>query len=553
MTFESIRRADRGTLALWVTITLAFVLSFWLRRAFPVHAIGTSSFDDLLFIRLAEALRARHWLGDYDNLTMAKGAAYSAFLAVNHALGIPLKISEHLVYLLSALYFSRVAGRQFASRALVAILFVLLAFNPVFWAPEVGGRVVRENLYITLTLLLAGLGIRVFVERSHAAPREQFREKRWHLAALGVVGALFWLTREEGLWIAPAMAVLAGYWIFSAVRTQRRPVGAIAAFVAVPVACFTLVVGAVDAKNYARYGVFRNNDFRSSDFQSAYGALARIRHDRFVPYVVFPKDARARAYSVSAAARELQPYFEGKGDEMWRQVSCDQTRRTVCPEILSGWFMWAFRESVAAAGHYVNAVEARAFYRRLAREINEACDREAIPCGPRHDSLVPPWHPSFPTAIWSAALDVLPTVAALGDPKVYISPTNANEEQLRVYRTMTHEPVAIDTQSTDVRIAIARHIATLETGFSALSLPVSIVGWIVLIVLAVRRKQWHDGHMIVAALAAGVAGRTALLVFLEATSIPSNNALYPSPATPLMLALGPCVLWLAFRTRKTAR
>ena len=75
----------------------------------------------------------------------------------------------------------------------------------------------------------------------------------------------------------------------------------------------TVVVGSVNTINYTVYGVFRNNDFRSSDFLAGYGALTRIRHDHWQRYVPFPKDARERAYAMSAAARELKPYFEGDG------------------------------------------------------------------------------------------------------------------------------------------------------------------------------------------------------------------------------------------------
>jgi hypothetical protein len=533
-------------------MAIAFIGSTILRLAFPVHAIGSGAYDDLLFVRLAEQLRAGQWLGAYDNLTLAKGAAYSGFIALSHLLQLPLRVSEHAVYLMAALYFSWVVGSQFASRAACALLFVLLAFNPVFWAPEIGGRVVRENLYISLTVLIMAFGVRVYVA-PHAGPiTHELREKRWHLAALGIVGALFWLTREEGAWLAPAVLVLAAYWLYGALRGRRRPLGALVAFLLLPLAIFAILVGGVDAVNFVKYGVFRNNDFRSSDFQSAYGALARVQHDRWMPYVVFPEEARARAYSVSAAARELKPYFEGEGGRFWRRVSCEQTQRTQCPEILSGWFMWALREAVASAGHYANAVEAKAFYQRLAREVNEGCDRGDIACGARHDSLIPPWHPSFPRATLEAARRVFPTMAALGDPRIYIAPSVGNEEQLRLFRTMTGDALATpqDAASSDVRIAIAQRIAAFEIGFACIAFPVAIVAWFVLLPLAARRKRWHPGHVIVAALAAGVGMRLLLLAFLEATSIPSNNALYPSPATPLVLAIAPCVLWIILQGRK---
>ena len=77
----------------------------------------------------------------------------------------------------------------------------------------------------------------------------------------------------------------------------------VAIYLGIPVLVFALLVGTVNAINYSRYGVFINNDFRAHHFPAAYGALARIEHERWRPYVVFPADARRKAYQVSPAAR----------------------------------------------------------------------------------------------------------------------------------------------------------------------------------------------------------------------------------------------------------
>ena len=52
-------------------------------------------------------------------------------------------------------------------------------------------------------------------------------------------------------------------------------------------------------------------------------------------------------------------------------------------------------------------------------------------------------------------------------------------------------------------------------------------------------------HVVCAALVAALSARVVLLGFLEATSIPSNNALYLSPVVPLALAFPFCVALLA--------
>ena len=541
----------------WPVVAAAFAVSLWLRLAFPIYAMGFSAYDDFLFLRLADFLARGEWLGPYGNLTHAKGAAYSALIALTYSLGLPLKPVEHVIYLLCSLYFAIVAGTSLRSRAIATAIFVLLAFNPVFWAPEIGGRVVRENLYMSLTLLVLALGIRVYVFEPMPALRAELRAKGAALVALGVTGGLFWLTREEGAWLAPSVAVLAAYGIAQQARAQQARAKSAttraAIVLGIPIVLFGLVVGAVDAMNLHKYGVFRNNDFRSADFQSAYGALARIKHDRWMNYDVFPRDARARAYSVSSAARELQPYFEGEGGEFWRKVSCDQTQGAYCAQIHSGWFMWALREAVTAAGHYRSAPDAQAYYRRLAEEINTECGRRAIECGPPNHSLIPPWRPEFVGLTLDSLGRIGLTMAKLGDPKVYISPSTGLPEQLAFYERMTHSKVgtAADASNTGIRFHIAQWLAHGMIAISLVALPAALVAWLLLLVVT-RARPFAD-HVIVAALVAAVGMRVALLSFLDATSIPSNSSLYPSPAVPLALGMVPCIARLAVRWTRTRK
>jgi hypothetical protein len=51
--------------------------------------------------------------------------------------------------------------------------------------------------------------------------------------------------------------------------------------------------------------------------------------------------------------------------------------------------MWALRDAVRAAGHMADVASAQRFYVRLAREINDACDRKAIACSVERSSMTP--------------------------------------------------------------------------------------------------------------------------------------------------------------------
>jgi hypothetical protein len=529
-----------------------FLTSLWIRQAFPVLGLGSGEFDDMLFVRMAARLSSAHWLGPYNNLTLAKGIGYPALIAVNHLFGLPLKLTEQAFYLGVSLLFALVFSRILKSRWTAVAVFAVLAFDPVMWAPEVGGRIVRENLYASLSLglLAAALWFYVAPLNEAATARPMPAPNRFLLLLIGFAGGWFWLTREEGLWLVPAIAVPIAAWAIHWLRRRvqsRRAARVLLRYIIIPLFGFCLVVGVVNSINLAVYGVFRNNDFRSSDFGSAYGALSRISQDHWQRYVVFPKDARERAYRVSAAARELEPFFEGEGGAFWTRVSCEQTNRSHCKEILSGWFMWALRDAVARTGHYSSASESQRFYQTLTAEIDHACAGGEIPCGPPHHTLVPPWHPEYAGWTLDSARAIVATLVSLGQMQIHSMVSLGTEEELGLMRRMIDSPVSTsDVLPHAIRARIAGYLTTMQRLNLTYLLPIGLVIW--LGVCTFHRGRCESGPSIVLlSLLTAVVSRVALLAFLDATSIPSNNLLYLSPAIPMALAAAPCALAIIFK------
>ena len=52
----------------WFGTGAISAIGLWLRAGFPVYAPGASSYDDMLFIKLAGYLGSGHWLGPYNEL-----------------------------------------------------------------------------------------------------------------------------------------------------------------------------------------------------------------------------------------------------------------------------------------------------------------------------------------------------------------------------------------------------------------------------------------------------------------------------------------------------
>ncbi len=410
--------------ALWVCIAIT-AFSLWLRNGFPISAIASANTDDFLYIRLAAALRRAHWLGAYDQLILAKGPVFSGFVAVISLFHTPLKIAEQGVYLAAAGGLSFAAFKLSGHRALGVVLFAALAFNPVLWSASLS-RVVRDGLYI-------GLSVAVLAAFAILWTRPLAGGRNTVLGALftGALAAAFWLTREEGVWLAPALAIFGGIVLVSFV--QRAALIRSTLIAAGATAGCVLLVATI---NFAVYGVFADVEFRAPGFLSGYGALTRVKHESWRPYVMVPAEVREKIYRVSPAAAELRPHLEGENGQQWKRTGCALQPDVPCTDILGGWFVWAVRDAVALAGYARSGGEAEAFYRRLGAEINAACDDGRLSCIAARASVAPPFRGSYLTDALKAAPRLLSLLLTFGREELVTLPTTGSPQRLAQFRAL---------------------------------------------------------------------------------------------------------------------
>ena len=410
---------------LWVLFwATSAAFSLWMRAGLPIHAIEGAPYDDGLFIKLAKSISNGQWLGAYDNATLVKGAFYSIFIAAAHIIYMPIKIAEQAVYVGASFIIAFVlSSRVRYGKLFGALLFAFLCANPVLWYEDFE-RVIRDGLYVGLALAVTGLTALVAFPNG---PRTHVNALVAGLS-LGLTAGAFWTTREEGVILVPSVAIIAV--VGFAHQALRMPAGLRSLKVVWPwgltlSSCaaalgFVAVLGTISALNFHYYGVFETVEVKQAAFVRAYGALARIKPDHWQRYVVFPEDARKRAYAVSPAARELAPVFEGPYGQEWAHKYCAEAGIDPCTGVHAGWFQWVFREAVAHAGHYTSASEAKAYYKRLAKEINTACADGRLDCLPPRATLVPPFQWQYVGDTWAKAKLVFRLLLYMGSDNRHI-------------------------------------------------------------------------------------------------------------------------------------
>jgi len=389
----SITAHDSRDSRVWIAGCLILVLfKLWLLSPQEIIA-RTAPHDDTLFVGLALNILEGEWLGAYNQFTLMKGSGYPLFIALSNILGLPLILSQELLYLGACFLFTFGIRQLGASTTLSCLAFGLMAFNPFTYNFFPNVYPFRFGIYPAVSLMLFALAQIILIRASQS-------RRHWGIAiAFGLLLGWFWNIRGEAIWIAPVLGVfLLSYWYVTArsarPSTSRRVFTSVVGTAALAWIGLFGVNTAIATKNHQAYGIYTTNEMTSPAFKSAYGGLLRIRSDESTRFIPVNREQRRLAYQVSPSFRQLEHYFEsGRGAKNWMKGFSDYP---------AAYFPWAFRDGLYTIGLFRDAKETHAFLEEIGREIDEGCDSSRIECRPRHTNLAPAWH-----SAWNAlAVDI---------------------------------------------------------------------------------------------------------------------------------------------------
>ncbi len=410
-------------LGVCIIITIA---KLWLVEGQTLFAIGGADHDERLFLNLASNLLKGDWLGQYNRLTLIKGCFYPIWIALAFVSGVPLLLAQHLLYVSACSLLVVALSSRLKSPAILALIYLILLFNPMEYGIL---RVLREGIYPALTLLvIAGaLGIVFRWDRPLRCLL------RWSML-LGCALSAFLLTREEGVWIAPAVLMFVG---LAAHRIWKTPMPGrmlrLLLCCILPFGVCGAALSVVSAMNWFHYGVFTTVESKSREFLAAYGALTRVKHANWSASVPVPREARFRIYSASPVFGELEPFLEGDIGNAWAMVEGGGE------DIRGGWFMWALRDAVEAAGHCSSGAAEASYYRSLAKDVNSACSEGRLECGPQRASLMPPFRAEYVRPLAGAFLSGVTYLVGFRDFDPHPPKSLGDDDLLVLFRDLTRE------------------------------------------------------------------------------------------------------------------
>ncbi|MES1167787.1 MAG: hypothetical protein ABUL61_01320, partial [Oleiharenicola lentus] len=349
---------------------------------------------------------------------------------------------------------------------------------------------------------------------------------------LGLACAAFYLTREEVIWFAPGVLLLAGAYLYGSWKISRATAQRAAGWLGLALVVAAIPVLAVCARNKSHYDWFGTCEFRAKDVQDAYGAMLRVRAGPELPFVPVTREARAAMAAASPAFAELQKQFEAgiargwaESSEFFTHLPPDQG------QIGGGWLMWAVREATAKAGYYGNAAQALGFYRKLAHELNRACDDGRLPAGPPRSGFLPEWRDEQTGPFLHAAGDFTDFVVSFSRFSARAPASSGSPEELQLFRDITRErlspPVGeLDTVGAAQYVFNAWKVGVLHQvgkGLRPVLLVLFVIAQIVVVIragLVLGRKTWTY-PLTVAAAAWGTCAASVLMhAMIEASSFP---------------------------------
>ncbi|HEX4632124.1 MAG TPA: hypothetical protein VH188_14295, partial [Chthoniobacterales bacterium] len=309
---------------------------------------------------------AKHWYwgAPYSMLAFVRPCAYPLFIAVLHFLGIPLRIGIELAQM--AGYAALIAALRKAAipRWLCLTLYALMILHPA--SLLFNNHSMSDSFYAAiLPLALGGSLLTLFTKR--------FLHAIW----TGVAYSVLWNTREESFLIPVILIVLLALALWQwreAITRKAHFVFWLQRIGALVVTLFVLVTGIYSA-NYTKFHSFAKSDLSSPPFEKVFKALLRIKPSTSRRYIPVSIEALGMAFEVSPTFALLKPEFESREGRVWTTPVFE----TLGIHEYGLWFQWALRNVMNNSGYYKDPITTNAFYRKAAREINQACDEGRVP------------------------------------------------------------------------------------------------------------------------------------------------------------------------------
>ena len=341
--------------------------------------------DDLFFAKAAHYIIHGEWMGPYNQLTLIKTPFYSFFMILSFFTGLPLFLNETFFYIGACIVLYYAFTPLIENRWWRLLLFAFISYCPVSLATVWNLRVYREFVYLSLTLYIISFSIGLFLRLDQKISQLLL----WSIG-LGLSMGAFMITREEGVWIYPALFLLLITCLIFIYQGKMDQKIQRSLLILMPILLWYIPGFIVSSLNYSHYGFRGTTENLDPDYNRVISTLGRIETvGSWHPAIQIHHDLLIKAYEASPLLNELKDPIE-QGILIWQKY--DDLAMSSKPEwyliqygnggseISNDRYGWILRVAVYNRGYYASGKYPYDFYKQLADQLELACDNGSLDC-----------------------------------------------------------------------------------------------------------------------------------------------------------------------------
>lgn len=403
---------------------------------------------------------------------------------------MPYSMLLGLSYILSGASFSY-ALKKLSGSNLVAILsYLFLIYSPTGFSVEITQRLYRNAIIFPSVLLVLSCILLVYAYRE-----DTIKKQIVYLVLLGLSFLWFYYIREDSFWMWPlllgSLIVIAVWNCFfskSGHRTKKN------CLLVIPVFIFLAGTTLYKYTNYINYGIWGINDRAAGTFSELTGNMIKINDesDAGINYWI-SKDTLER---IIDACPSLSENKERIMDQyaLWSDESGN---------VKGDWSVWAIREAFSSLGHYSDAVTISEFCEKVNEELISAveegklCWDSALHFTSQSRGIYISEIPGF----ISETIQNIWNVGTFKDVNAQLIESSGSYDEIRYMESImgvrTINPSQDDVADINIvyskrTVDLSNCIIELIRKISLILLPISIMGFFVLVLLFIRNKKWEN-------------------------------------------------------------
>lgn len=347
-------------------IATIFRLGLFVR--YPYLASGDSGlYDDVYLLERAASILNGEWLGEYNYVTLIKGASFPLFVVLSNLLCMPYSMLLGLFYIASAGIFCY-ALRYITDNKWAALLgYLYLIFSPISFDINVSQRLYRNAIIFPSVLFVIGCILLVYYKR-----KEKSASQLPWLALLGVSFSFFYYIREDSFWLLPFFVcalIITAIWYIWFSGYEKKEIIKRCAMLILPICIFLGSMTAYGAVNYWFYGESNINDRSGGSFATLTGNMIRIQDETNADL-----DFWITRDTLDRITDECPSLTPNKDVIMFQYDAWAANNPQDDGNVRGDWSVWAFREAINRLGVYADAQTQEAFYRKVNDELLTAVE-----------------------------------------------------------------------------------------------------------------------------------------------------------------------------------